>query len=201
MNEVVIATANPGKAQEFKHMLEPQGYQVKTLLDFPDFPDIEETGVTFEENATIKATTAAKMLKLPVIADDSGLSIVALNGEPGVYSARYAGLVKDDALNRQKVLAKLEDIPEDQRQASFHCALVVSDDEGNVMASYHGQMHGEIAKEEVGDNGFGYDPILKIPSLGKTTAQLTADEKDAISHRGQALANLQADIESGKLVL
>lgn len=201
MKEIVIATGNPGKAQEFKQMFAPLGYTVKTLLDYPELPDIEETGTTFSENAAIKATTAAKLLNLPVIADDSGLTVAALNDEPGVYSARYAGDIKDDALNRQKLLANLAAVPADKRQAVFHCVLVVAAPTGQVIASYDGQLSGEIAYAESGSNGFGYDAIFYLPALGKTAAEISPAEKAAISHRGKALQALQTDLEKGELMI
>ena len=197
----MIATANQGKAKEFKHLFEQYEIEVKTLLDFPDYPEIPETGTTFIENATIKATTAAKDLHMPVIADDSGLSIDALDGAPGVYSARYAGLEKSDANNRQKVLTELADIPDENRGATFHTDLVVADANGQVINHYHGTLSGTILHEERGHNGFGYDPIFYLPSEGLTTAEMSADKKDSLSHRGNALRLLAKDLENGALKL
>lgn len=201
MKQIVIATGNPGKAKEFEHMFAPLGFAVKTLLDFPEIADIEETGKTFEENAVIKATTAAKVLHLPVIADDSGLAVAALNGEPGVYSARYAGEGKDDAANRQKLLAKMAGVAGQERQATFYCVLAVADENGEVLARYSGELNGYITTEEKGTNGFGYDSIFYVPEFDQTTAEMTADEKAPISHRGRALKLLQADLEKGELIL
>ncbi|MEY8371155.1 XTP/dITP diphosphatase [Aerococcaceae bacterium 50-4] len=201
MKQVMIATANQGKAKEFKHLFDQYGIEVKTLLDFPDYPEIPETGTTFIENATIKATTAAKDLNIPVIADDSGLSIDALNGAPGVYSARYAGLEKSDANNRKKALAELVDVPDEERGATFHTYLVVADAEGRVINHYHGTLSGVILREERGENGFGYDPIFFVTSEGLTTAEMSADKKDSLSHRGNALRLLAKDLETGELKL
>lgn len=201
MKQIVIATGNPGKAKEFERMFAPLGFAVQTLLDYPEIADIEETGTTFAENAVIKATTAAKLLHLPVIADDSGLAVAALNGEPGVYSARYAGDGKDDAANRHKLLAKMAGVNDDERQATFYCVLAVADANGEVLACYSGELDGYITREERGSNGFGYDSIFYVPELDQTTAEMTADEKAPISHRGRALKLLQADLEKGELVL
>ncbi|RPA60111.1 XTP/dITP diphosphatase [Aerococcus agrisoli] len=201
MKEVMIATANLGKAKEFKSLFAQYDIEVKTLLDFPDYPEIPETGETFIENATIKATTAAKDLNIPVIADDSGLSVDALDGAPGVYSARYAGPEKSDANNRKKLLAALTDVADDQRTARFHTYLVVANAEGQVLKSYHGTLDGFITREERGDNGFGYDTIFYVPSEDKTTAQMSAEQKDSLSHRGNALRLLAKDLENGELNL
>lgn len=201
MKQVMIATGNLGKAKEFKHLFDGYGIEVKTLLDFPDYPDIPETGSTFIENATIKATTAAKDLKLPVIADDSGLSIDALNGAPGIYSARYAGEDKVDANNRKKVLSEMRDVAEADRTATFHTYLVVANADGEVVNSYHGTLNGLILDEERGENGFGYDPIFFLPEENMTTAEMSADKKDSLSHRGNAIRLLAKDLENGELNL
>ncbi|OYQ65249.1 XTP/dITP diphosphatase [Aerococcus sp. 1KP-2016] len=201
MKEIMIATANPGKAKEFKSLFAKYNIDVKTLLDFPNYPEIPETGETFIENATIKATTAAKDLHIPVIADDSGLSVDALDGAPGVYSARYAGPEKSDANNRKKLLDALSDVTDEQRTARFHTYLVVADAEGHVLKSYHGTLDGFITREERGENGFGYDAIFYVPSKDKTTAQMSAEQKDSLSHRGNALRLLAKDLENGELIL
>lgn len=199
MKKIVIATKNPGKAKEFQLIF--SDYQVETLLDHPEMDDIEENGRSFLENAGIKARTAALALGEIVIADDSGLSVDALDGAPGIYSARYAGPEKSDAANRAKLLEALEDVDSSDRQAAFHCALVVAASNGEILADYEGELQGEILREERGSNGFGYDPLFYVPNKGKTTAEMTAEEKAAISHRGQALAALQADLDQGKLKL
>jgi XTP/dITP diphosphohydrolase len=201
MKEIMIATANLGKAKEFKSLFAKYNIDVKTLLDFPDYPEIPETGETFIENATIKATTAAKDLNIPVIADDSGLSVDALDGAPGVYSARYAGPEKSDANNRKKLLDALSDVTDEQRTARFHTYLVVADAEGHVLKSYHGTLDGFITREERGENGFGYYAIFYVPSEDKTTAQMSAEQKDRLSNRGNALRLLAKDLENGELIL
>lgn len=194
MQEVVIATKNKGKALEFAQMFEPFQIQVKTLLDFPKFPDIEETGKTFEENAIIKAETVMKTTNTMVMADDSGLIIDALNGRPGVYSARYAGPQKDDEANIQKVLSELEGVPLSERTARFYCALALSIP-GRDTITVSGTCEGIISLEKRGKNGFGYDPIFYVQDYGRTMAELTSNEKNKISHRAQALAKMREILE------
>ncbi|MCA0147398.1 XTP/dITP diphosphatase [Rossellomorea vietnamensis] len=186
---VIIATKNRGKAKEFQHMFAPYGYEVQTLLDLPHIEDVEETGVTFEENAILKAETVAGELGALVIADDSGLAIDALEGRPGVYSARYAGEEKSDEANMAKVLEELESVEESDRTARFHCVLAIAGPDMETK-TVTGSCEGMILREKRGTNGFGYDPIFFVPSLGKTMAELTQDEKSQISHRGHALEKL-----------
>ncbi|MCA1056356.1 XTP/dITP diphosphatase [Rossellomorea aquimaris] len=190
---VIIATKNKGKAKEFENMFAPFGYEVQTLLDLPHIEDVEETGTTFEENAILKAETVAKELDALVIADDSGLSIDALEGRPGVYSARYAGEEKNDEANMDKVLEELKDVPGGDRSARFHCVLAIAGP-GIETRTVHGTCEGEILQERRGTKGFGYDPIFFVPSLGKTMAELSPEEKSSISHRGNALKKLRAEI-------
>lgn len=186
---VIIATKNRGKAKEFQHMFAPYGYEVQTLLDLPHIEDVEETGVTFEENAILKAETVAGELGALVIADDSGLAIDALEGRPGVYSARYAGEEKSDEANMAKVLGELESVEESDRTARFYCVLAIAGPDMKAK-TVTGSCEGMILREKRGTNGFGYDPIFFVPSLGKTMAELTQDEKSQISHRGHALEKL-----------
>lgn len=186
---VIIATKNRGKAKEFQHMFAPYGYEVQTLLDLPHIEDVEETGVTFEENAILKAETVAGELGALVIADDSGLAIDALEGRPGVYSARYAGEEKSDEANMAKVLGELESVEESDRTARFYCVLAIAGPDMKTK-TVTGSCEGMILREKRGTNGFGYDPIFFVPSLGKTMAELTQDEKSQISHRGHALEKL-----------
>lgn len=193
MKQVVIATKNKGKARDFEAIFGPLGYEVKTLFDVAPSMDIEETGTTFEENAILKAEALAEDLQQLVIADDSGLMVDALNGEPGVYSARYAG-DHDDEANMDKVLAKLSNTPEEARTARFTCCLAITGPNFETM-TVKGYCEGQILRERRGDNGFGYDPIFYVPELGKTLAELTAEEKGAISHRGNALRLLTEKLE------
>lgn len=194
MKQVVIATKNKGKAKDFEAIFAPLGYEVLTLFDVAPDMDIEETGTTFEENAILKAETLAKQLNTFVIADDSGLQIDALNGEPGVYSARYAG-DHDDEANISKVLNNLEGVPEEKRTARFCCCLAITGPEHKTKTVF-GTCEGVILTEKRGDNGFGYDPIFYVPSLGRTMAEMTAEEKGSISHRGNALRKLADELPS-----
>lgn len=194
MREVVIATKNKGKALEFEQMFQPFQIQVKTLLDFPEFPEIEETGATFEENAIIKAESVMKETKAMVMADDSGLVIDALDGRPGVYSARYAGPEKDDEANIQKVLRELEGVPLSKRTARFYCALALAIP-GRETITVNGTCEGFITFEKKGTNGFGYDPIFFVQGYERTMAELLPNEKNKISHRAKALAKMRTILE------
>ncbi|WP_335869148.1 XTP/dITP diphosphatase [Bacillus sp. 2205SS5-2] len=187
---VLIATKNKGKAKEFTRMFAPYGFNVKTLLDIEGAIDVKETGSTFAENALLKAETIANTYQTMVISDDSGLMIDALNGEPGVYSARYAGGAKSDEANMEKVLEKLKEKEAEQRTARFCCTLAVAAP-GMDSFTVEGSCEGEILSEKRGENGFGYDPIFFVPSLGKAMAELSPEEKNSISHRGNALRKLE----------
>ena len=190
MQAVIIATKNVGKAKEFEQLFLPYGYEVQTLIDFPEFEDIEETGSTFEENAILKAEAVAKKLNKIVIADDSGLIIEALNGRPGIYSARYAGEEKSDEANLLKVLDELKDVPDSDRQARFYCALAVAIP-GRDTITVSGDCKGFILREKRGTHGFGYDPIFFVVDKGKAMAELKPTEKAEISHRAAALRKLE----------
>ncbi|WP_050181186.1 XTP/dITP diphosphatase [Domibacillus robiginosus] len=194
MNEVIIATRNVGKAKEFVRMFEPMGITVKTLLDYPELPDVEETGETFAENALLKAEFAARSTGRPAIADDSGLIIDALNGRPGVYSARYAGTEKDDQANNDKVLEEMKNIPEESRSARFMCILAVAFPDGRDPLWAEGSCEGTIGFEEAGEHGFGYDPLFFPEGYNVTMAQLDPEEKNKISHRAKALHSLRAQL-------
>lgn len=191
MKKIIVATKNPGKAREFERMLEPLGYQVKTLLDYPEINDVEETGLSFEENARLKSDTISQLLQLPVLADDSGLVVDSLDGAPGIYSARFAGEPSNDARNNAKLLSMFGGLPEDvSRKAHFHCSLALSQLNKQTRV-VEGKIFGEIAKFPKGDNGFGYDPLFYIPEEGKTMAELTDETKNKISHRAVALKKLE----------
>lgn len=194
MKTVIIATKNQGKANEFKNMFAAKGYEVKTLLDLPDAPDIEETGTTFEENAILKAEAIAHKLGHFVIADDSGLIVDALDGRPGVYSARYAGEDKIDEANTEKVLRELKGVPQVERTARFYCALALASPNQDTI-TVSGTMEGLITEQPSGSNGFGYDPIFFVKEQGKTNAELTKEEKNNISHRANALKALDEKLE------
>ena len=188
MRQVVIATKNKGKAKDFEALFHPFGFEVVTMFDVAPDLEIEETGTTFEENAKLKAETLANLLGKIVIADDSGLMVDALNGEPGVYSARYAG-DHDDEANMLKLLANMKDVPEQERTARFCCSLAIAGPNMETKTVF-GTCEGVIAHEKKGTNGFGYDPVFYVPALEKHMAELTADEKGAISHRGNAIRKL-----------
>ncbi|MGG0720434.1 XTP/dITP diphosphatase [Robertmurraya massiliosenegalensis] len=197
MKKVIIATKNLGKAMEFERMFRPLGFEVKTLLDYEEIEDIEETGQTFEENAMIKAEAVAKQTGQVVIADDSGLIVDALDGAPGIYSARYAGPAKDDEANMDKLLENLKDVPDEQRTARFYCALAIAYPNGEGI-TVNGSCEGIILRNRRGSNGFGYDPIFFVNGLGKAMAELEPSEKNQISHRANALKKLEEIIQSGK---
>jgi XTP/dITP diphosphohydrolase len=195
VREIIIATKNAGKVKDFETLFSPKGFKVKSLLDFPEIEDVEETGVTFAENAKLKAEAISSALNKPVIADDSGLAIDALNGEPGVYSARYAGENKDDNANIEKVLQKLNDVPFEKRTARFHCALAIAVP-GKRTEIVEGTCEGHILEEKRGENGFGYDPIFFVEKWRCSMAELTKEQKNQISHRANALKRLAPLIDA-----
>lgn len=190
---IVVATNNEGKAREFREMFAPKDIAIKTLVDFPNLTKIVENGQTFEENALIKATAVARQTQLPVIADDSGLQVAALDGEPGIYSARYAGDHNDDA-NNQKLLQNLKNVPDTARNAVFRTALVLLKPTGERLST-EGTVAGQILTAPRGANGFGYDPLFFVPDMGKTMAEMTDAEKNSISHRGRALAKMMSQFD------
>lgn len=187
MQKVVLATGNAGKVRELSSLLSDFGLDVVAQTEL-NVESVEETGLTFIENAILKARHAAKVTGLPAIADDSGLAVDVLGGAPGIYSARYAGEEATDQQNLEKLLVALKDVPEDQRQAQFHCVLVyMRHAEDPTPLVCHGSWPGMITREAAGNGGFGYDPIFFVPEAGKTAAELSREEKIAVSHRGQAL--------------
>lgn len=191
MNKLIIATKNEGKVREFREMFSKYGIEVQSLLDFDEpIEDIEETGTTFTENATIKAEAISKQFNTPVLADDSGLEVDALDGEPGVYSARYAGLDKNDQRNLEKVLENLKGVQAPRRTARFVCAIAVSRP-GQETFVKMGTCEGRIANEPNGERGFGYDPIFIPKGSDMTLAEYTSAEKNAISHRHHAIVQLE----------
>lgn len=190
MKEVIIATQNIGKAKEFEHIFNQYQIQVKSLRDLADPIDIVEDGETFEENALIKARAIASKYNTLVIADDSGLEVDALNGRPGVYSARYAGEGRDDQANIEKVLKELEGVADENRSARFVCALALVTPTGEEYV-VRGECEGQILTECRGEEGFGYDPIFYLKSLDKTMAQIPKSEKNVLSHRAEAFKKLK----------
>lgn len=184
---VVLASSNQGKLKELSKLVGRQHIQLRPQSDF-HVCDADETGLSFIENAILKARHASNITGLPALADDSGLSVDALDGAPGIYSARFAGKGASDSDNIDKLLEKLKDLPKNQRQAQFHCTLAYlrhAKDPNPQL--FIGIWHGEILSEPTGDNGFGYDPIFYCPQSNCSAAQLSPQQKQAISHRGKAL--------------
>lgn len=197
MQKVVLATGNAGKVRELASLLNDFGLDVVAQTEL-GVESAEETGLTFIENAIIKARHAAQVTGLPALADDSGLAVDVLGGAPGIYSARFSGVDATDQQNLEKLLEELQDVPDDKRQAQFHCVLVYmrhADDPTPLVC--HGSWPGVIAHQSAGEGGFGYDPIFYVPALGKTAAELTREEKSAVSHRGQALKLLLEALRNG----
>lgn len=192
-NEILIATKNDGKLKEFKQIFEQKGIVVKSLKDINDDVEIVENGLSFEENARLKADGYAKSIGIPVLADDSGLEIDALNGRPGIFSARYAG-DHNDATNNAKVLSELGGIPDEKRTATFHSSVVVRKPDGSELVA-NGNLRGRILAVPRGDNGFGYDPLFFVEAKNKTLAEMTREEKNKISHRALAIEDLLVNFD------
>jgi len=193
---LVLATKNRGKVSEFKDLFRDFDLEVKSLNDFGPIPPVIEDGDTFEDNAVKKAQFTAKVLGLPAIADDSGLTVKALGGEPGVFSARYAGEGATDEANNIKLLRAMKGI--EQREAAFICILAIAVPRGPALI-YEGICEGLISQEIRGTQGFGYDPIFYYSQLNKTFAQMSAAEKNSVSHRGRAMAELKGEL--GKVLI
>lgn len=195
MKKLIVASNNQHKIEEIKEMLKEFNLDVISLKEAGIDIDVEENGTTFAENAHIKAYEIFKIVKdAMVLADDSGLMVEALNGEPGVYSARYAGEHGNDKKNNEKLLSKLKEFKFEDRKAKFVCAMELIIDEGRTIA-VQGEVEGYILEEQRGENGFGYDPLFYVPEYKKTTAEMTPEEKNSISHRGKALKNLKKSID------
>ncbi|WP_288646035.1 XTP/dITP diphosphatase [uncultured Pediococcus sp.] len=192
-NEILFATKNDGKLKEFKQIFEQKGIVVKSLKDINDDVEIVENGLSFEENARLKADGYAKSIGIPVLADDSGLEIDALNGRPGIFSARYAG-DHNDAANNAKVLSELGGIPDEKRTATFHSTVVVRKPDGSELVA-NGNLRGRILAVPRGDNGFGYDPLFFVEAKNKTLAEMTREEKNKISHRALAIEDLLVNFD------
>jgi XTP/dITP diphosphohydrolase len=191
---MVLASGNKGKLREIRQIMQPLGIKVQTAAELGFTEEIEETGTTFAQNAELKALTVARALDLPVLADDSGLAVEALDGAPGVYSARYSGPDATDAKNCAKLMQALEGVPQEKRGAAFICVMCCSKPDGSSLMAM-GRLKGRIAFEPAGYNGFGYDPVFFVPEKGLTAAQMSAEEKNAISHRGRALNKLMQNLE------
>jgi XTP/dITP diphosphohydrolase len=203
--QLLFATSNPHKIAEVAAILAPHGVEVIGLDALEDPPaEPVEDGRTLQDNARIKAIHYARATGRPCLADDSGLEVDALHGAPGVISARYAGAGKTraerTAANNARLLRELEAIPPDERAARFVCAMCLADGEGKIIAESRGTLDGVIADEPRGTSGFGYDPLVYLPELGRTVAELTADEKNARSHRGEAARRMAARIADLQLI-
>ena len=185
--KVVLASKNPHKLVEIRQITDKFGFELVLQSELGVDIDVEETGTTFEENSLIKAKAVMEATGLPAIADDSGIAVDALNGEPGIYSARYGFDESLDDRGRMMLLLKnTEQVPDGQRQAQFVCVITMVTPEGQTIQA-RGEIHGELLREARGENGFGYDPIFYYPPFGKSTAEMDPEEKNAVSHRGNAL--------------
>ena len=189
---LVLATRNPGKTREIWELLKDFPVEIKNLDDFGPIPDVEEDGDTFDDNAFKKASFTAKVLGLPALADDSGLEVEALEGAPGVRSARYAGPSATDQENNDKLLKEMKG--KANRRAAFMCVISIAVPSG-VALTYEARCEGLIAETPAGDNGFGYDPVFFYPPMNRTFAQLSAEEKNQVSHRGKALAEMKEEFD------
>lgn len=194
MRELVVATRNLGKLKEIRAILSGVADTVRCAADFPGFPETIEDGSTFAENALKKAREAMLYTGLPALADDSGLVVDVLGGRPGVISARFAGEGANDGANNRKLLAELGGVPPEQRQAAFVCTMAFVTPDG-VEQSFTGRVGGRILAEERGNGGFGYDPLFLVDGFDRTMAELELEEKNAISHRGQALRQFREYLE------
>lgn len=189
--QLVVASSNQGKLREIRAMTELLGIEVLSAAELGFTQEIEETGETFEANARLKAQAVSQALGQPALADDSGLAVDALGGRPGVHSARYAGPGASDAERSSKLLAELDQVPDAERGAAFVCVMACCRPDGRFLIS-RGELRGTIARAPAGHNGFGYDPVFFLPDRGLTVAQISADDKNAISHRGRALRDMVA---------
>ncbi|WP_028783377.1 XTP/dITP diphosphatase [Thalassobacillus devorans] len=191
MKKLIIATKNPGKVKEFQELFHKYGIQVRSLLDLEEpVDDIEETGKTFEENAVLKAETISKQFNIPVLADDSGLEVDALDGRPGIFSARYAGEEKNDQKNLEKVLVEMEGVAPEYRTARFICSVAIIQP-GREAIVKRGTCEGRIGLEPKGENGFGYDPVFIPKGYERSMAELDPEEKNTISHRRDAIRKVE----------
>ena len=196
--QLVLASGNAGKLREFHQLLAPLGFDVRPQADF-GVADVEETGLTFVENALLKAREASRLSGLPALADDSGLEVDALHGAPGIYSARYAGEPKSDARNNARLLASLAEVPEGHRRARYWCVLVLlRHAEDPVPIIVQRSWEGEILQSPRGEGGFGYDPLFWLADQGASAAELSAEQKNRLSHRGRAMQALVAEMGTGR---
>ena len=192
---VVLATRNQGKVREFNKLFAGLGWECVSLAEFADPPEVVEDGDTFEANAIKKAVAVSSYLNMPAIGDDSGLEVDALGGRPGVYSARYAGEQATDEDNWRKLLEELAGVPDERRTARFRCTLALAEP-GKAPLIATGSCEGVIAHAPSGNNGFGYDPVFYLPERNRTMAELSAEEKNRISHRAEAMRNLLKQVQT-----
>ncbi len=192
--EIVLATRNKNKKREIINILRGLPFNILTLDDFPDCPEVKEDGLTFKENAVKKARIVADFTRRFTLSDDSGLEVKALGGEPGVFSARYAGRNGDYRANNLKLLKKLEKVPPSRRQATFHCLMALAGP-GEIIKVVEGKCSGYILNELRGQRGFGYDPLFYYPPYRKTFAELLPEEKNKVSHRYRALKKMVKEIK------
>lgn len=195
MKKIVFATGNAGKMREIRMILDAPGVEILSMKEAGIMTDIEENGTTYEENALIKARAVAAYTDAVVLADDSGLEIDYLNREPGVFSARYLGEDTSYRVKNAKLIERLQGVPDEKRTARFVCAIAAVLPDGREL-TVRAAIEGRIGYEEKGEGGFGYDPIFYVPELGKTTAELTGEEKNLVSHRGKALQMMKEELKA-----
>ena len=193
MNRIIFATSNEGKMKEIRLIMADSGYEVVSLKEAGISADIEENGTTFEENAVIKASAIAKLTGVPAMADDSGLEVDYMDKAPGIYSARFLGEDTDYDIKNNYILDKLKDVPLPQRSARFVCAIALVWPDGTTLTK-RATIEGYIGYSIRGENGFGYDPIFMVPEYDKTTAELSIEEKNKISHRAKALMAMKKEL-------
>lgn len=202
MPGIILGTSNAKKGRELRQLLAPWGFELRTLADFSDALEVEETGATFAENAALKATQQARHLRQWVLGEDSGIAVDALGGAPGVYSARYSGENADDESNNRRLLEELGDTPRERRTAHYVCHITVADPRGEVRAESEARCNGRITFEPRGSGGFGYDPLFEIVEYHRTFGELGPAVKAALSHRARAVARilpqLRELVRSGK---
>jgi XTP/dITP diphosphohydrolase len=194
VKSIVFASRNRGKIREIRALLEGLPVSLLSLDDVPGAPEVEEDGDSFLANALKKASAIAHHAGCAALADDSGLTVEALGGAPGIRSARYAGADSDDGKNISKLLREMEGVPDEKRGAAFRCVLVLSEPDGS-WESFDGSWEGRIAREPDGDGGFGYDPVFYLPEFGKTVARLSLEEKNRLSHRARAFGKLREALQ------
>lgn len=195
MNRIIFATGNAGKVREVKMILSDLGMEILSMKEAGITIDVDENGATYEENAMIKALAVAAQTDDIVLADDSGLEIDYLNKEPGVFSARYMGEDTSYRIKNANLIERLNGVPDEQRTARFVCAIAAVLPDGRQLTT-RATIEGRIGYEEKGENGFGYDPIFFVPELGKTTAELSNEEKNLVSHRGKALELMKEELKN-----